>query len=57
MISVILSADSYGLWPGHDRGDVMNFLRPYPAEEIEAYPVSSLVGSPAGNSPEFIKPV
>ena len=54
---VILSVDSYTLWLGHDRGDVMDFLKPYPAEEMEAYPVSPLVGSPAGNSPEFIKPI
>ena len=54
---VILPANSYDLWLGHDRGDVMNFLKPYPAEEMEAYPVSTLAGSPAGNSPEFIKPI
>jgi putative SOS response-associated peptidase YedK len=54
---VILPVDSYDLWLGHDRRDVMNFLKPYPIEEMEAYPVSSLVGSPAGNSPDFIKPI
>ncbi len=54
---VILPPGSYGLWLGHDRSDVMNCLKPYPAEEMEAYPVSPAVGSPAGNSPEFIKPI
>jgi putative SOS response-associated peptidase YedK len=54
---VILPVDSYDLWLGHDRSDVMNFLKPYPIEKMEAYPVSPLVGSPAGNSPEFIKPI
>jgi putative SOS response-associated peptidase YedK len=54
---VILPADSYDLWLGHDGGDVSNLLKPYPIEEMETYPVSSIVGSPAGNSPEFIKPI
>jgi putative SOS response-associated peptidase YedK len=54
---VILPPDFYDLWLGNDRGAVMNFLKPYPAEEMEAYPVSPAVGSPAGNSPEFIEPI
>ncbi|MBI5876960.1 MAG: SOS response-associated peptidase [Chloroflexi bacterium] len=31
-------------------------LAPYPAREMEAYPVSRLVNSPAHNSPEIITP-
>jgi putative SOS response-associated peptidase YedK len=54
---VILPPDYYGLWLGNDVGNVTNFLRPYPTEEMEAYPVSSAIGSPAGNSPEFIDPI
>jgi putative SOS response-associated peptidase YedK len=54
---VILPVDSCDLWLGHDRCEPMNFLKPYPIEEMEVYPVSSLVGSPAGNSPEFINPI
>jgi hypothetical protein len=34
----------------------MKMLKSYPASEMEAYPVSGLVSSPANNSPECIKP-
>ncbi len=52
---VILPAGSCDLWLGHDRGDVEKLLKPYPAEEMEAYPVSSLVNSPSNNSAEYIR--
>ena len=54
---VIISPDFYGLWLGNDGKDIMNLLRPYPADEMEAYPVSRLVSSPANNSPANIEPV
>ncbi|HEY9162260.1 MAG TPA: SOS response-associated peptidase [Desulfomonilia bacterium] len=52
---VIMPPDSYDLWLGHDRVDVMNFLKPYPAEEMDAYPVSPLVNSPLNNSADCIR--
>jgi len=36
---------------------VLAMLRPYPATKMDAYPISTLVNSPANNSPEIIKPV
>jgi len=33
----------------------MNFLKPFPAEEMEAYPVSPLVNSPLNNSADCIR--
>ena len=54
---VIISPDSYGLWLGNDGKDIFKMLKPYPAEEMEAYPVSRLVSSPANNSPDNIYPV
>jgi putative SOS response-associated peptidase YedK len=37
--------------------DVLPFLVPYSAAEMEAYPVSRLVNSPENNSPDCIRPV
>ena len=54
---VILSPDSYGIWLVHESKDVLNLLKTFPAKEMEAYPVSRLVSSPASNSPEFINPI
>ena len=36
-------------------GDV-SFLRPYAAEEMEAYTVRPMVNSPKNNGPELIEP-
>jgi putative SOS response-associated peptidase YedK len=54
---VILPPDSYEAWLGNDSKDIMNLLRPYPADEMEAYPVSRFVSSPANNSSANIEPV
>jgi putative SOS response-associated peptidase YedK len=35
-------------------GDLEKLLQPYPAEEMEAYPVSRLVNSPANDNPAVI---
>ena len=35
---------------------LLKLLEPYPAEEMEAYPVSRLVNSPENNKPECIEP-
>ncbi len=40
-----------------DSADLLPLLQPYPAEEMEAYPVSTRVNSPSHNSPECIEPV
>lgn len=39
-----------------DPSALTTLLRPYPAGEMEAYPVSSLVNSPRNDSPELTEP-
>jgi putative SOS response-associated peptidase YedK len=51
---VILSRDSYESWLDPEGNEIMNLLKPYPDDEMEAYPVSRLVNSPANNSPDNI---
>jgi len=36
---------------------VLSMLRSYPAEKMDAYPISNLVNSPSNNSPDIIKPL
>jgi putative SOS response-associated peptidase YedK len=38
-----------------DHTHLLGMLKPYPAGQMEAYPVSRLVNSPKNNSPELIK--
>ncbi|PYZ91687.1 hypothetical protein CR194_18850 [Salipaludibacillus keqinensis] len=37
--------------------ELQHLLRPYPAGDMQAYPVSSAVSSPKNNDPELIKPI
>jgi putative SOS response-associated peptidase YedK len=37
--------------------DVLSFLKPYPHEEMEIYPVSTRVNSPMNNTPDCIAPL
>jgi putative SOS response-associated peptidase YedK len=56
---VILPAAAYDAWlaPGEaDPGELMPLLAPYPANEMQAYPVSTLVNNPANDSPECVLP-
>jgi len=57
---VILPIDAYALWLDQSiqSPDSLNkFLVSYPAEEMSAYPVSTLVNSPANDRAECIVPV
>ena len=36
---------------------ILSMLRPYPAQKMDAYPISTMVNSPANNSPEIINRV
>jgi putative SOS response-associated peptidase YedK len=57
---VILRPADYRHWiePGdHDAKDLLPLLATYPASEMEAYPVSTLVNSPATESAECVEPV
>jgi putative SOS response-associated peptidase YedK len=51
----ILSPEDYDLWldPNFTRSDsLQEMLKPYPAEAMKVYPVSSTVNSPKNDSPE-----
>lgn len=57
---VILHPRDYDLWLDVETADVERLkaiLGPYPAEEMEAYPVSRLVNKPAHEGPELIEPL
>ncbi len=57
---VILPPRAYSTWldsANQDSAKLISLLKPYPAEQMRAYPVSHLVNSPANNSPELIVPV
>ena len=46
---VILSPNDYDLWlepEFHGQGKLLEILKPYPAEEMTAYPVSTVVNNP-----------
>jgi putative SOS response-associated peptidase YedK len=56
---VILHPEDYEMWldPDFDeREPLTTLLRPFPAEAMEAYPVSRKVNRPANNDPEVIEP-
>ncbi len=57
---VILSREAQRAWldaTNQDIKQLMALLKPYPAEQMQAYPVSPLVNSPRNNSAECIKPI
>ena len=56
---VILPAQSYAHWLDplpHFPVDYKSLLAPYPTDEMEAFPVSTLVNSPANDKPEVVLP-
>lgn len=55
---VILAQEHEDVWLDPDNRDTQRLtalLKPYPTEEMEAYPVSTLVNSPKNDSPECIE--
>jgi putative SOS response-associated peptidase YedK len=59
-MSVILSPDDYDLWLDSEfegKEKLLSQLRPYPAELMMAYQVSTLVNSPRNESAECVEPV
>ena len=57
---VILKSEDFDHWltPEEHPGDYFQHLiKPYPAEEMEAYPVSSQVNSPANDSLSLIQAI
>lgn len=56
---VILRPDEFGLWLDrqvHDAERLTPLFTPYPADRLISYRVSTLVNSPANDSPECIEP-
>jgi putative SOS response-associated peptidase YedK len=56
---VILEPDAEARWLDHqvaDGGAVLPLLQPFPAERMEAYPVSTLVSSPQNDGPALVVP-
>lgn len=57
---VILAPQDYDLWldPQEQKPQALqHLLSPYPASQMTAYPVSTLVNSPKHNNPECIIPI
>lgn len=57
---VILKSSDYDTWLNpreKDLGKLKELLVPYPAEEMESYPVSTLVNSPKNELAELISPL
>ena len=55
---VILHQDDYSLWLDHDVRKlemVEDLLRPYPADEMASYPVSTLINSPRSQGERLIE--
>ncbi|VAW31540.1 FIG00871087: hypothetical protein [hydrothermal vent metagenome] len=56
---VIVEPEDFDLWlhpePNPEQG--LHLLRPYPADKMIAYPVSTLVNSPRNDLPDCIQPV
>jgi putative SOS response-associated peptidase YedK len=56
---VILSAAEYDQWlecRGQDVEPLQTILRPYPGDDLIAYPVSTQVNNPANETPECLAP-
>jgi len=57
---VILSRDREDSWldpANEDKEQLLSFLKPYPAEEMMAFEVSTEVNSPQHNTPSNINPI
>ena len=56
---MILPPENYGVWLDQcfaEKEALMDLLRPYPSEEMEAYPVSRRVNKPSNNEPSVLEP-
>ncbi|HVM72872.1 MAG TPA: SOS response-associated peptidase [Anaerolineales bacterium] len=56
---VILPKEAYSLWldpTPHFPVDLNSLLKPYPADDMIAYPISTLVNSPANDTPDVLVP-
>jgi putative SOS response-associated peptidase YedK len=56
---VILHPENYGVWldPGFDEKEALiDLLKPYPSNKMEAYAVSRRVNKPSNNEPSVVEP-
>jgi putative SOS response-associated peptidase YedK len=56
---VIIPREAYERWldpKEKDPGELKDLLKPYPPEEMEAFPVAKTVNSPANETDECVKP-
>ncbi len=55
---VIIPREVYDKWldPATDKAALLKMLRPFPAKELIAYPVSRKVNNPAQDIPELVEP-
>jgi putative SOS response-associated peptidase YedK len=57
---VIVAADDYSRWLDpelHNPVEIRTMLTPYPADEMKAYPISTLVNNAKNEGPELIRPM
>lgn len=56
---VVMKRPAWDTWldPEAPSGVLLSMLRPYPEDDLKAYPVSTLVNSPANDRPECILPL
>ena len=56
---VIVEPEDFDMWldPGANPEDGLHLCRPYPAEKMAVYPVSSVVNNPNNDVPECVQPV
>ena len=54
---VILPREAEAQWlaDGQPQSHYLRLLKPYPADQMDRYPVGELVNSPANNSPELLE--
>jgi putative SOS response-associated peptidase YedK len=55
---VLVSSDDYGRWLGEGQTDLPeDLLKPYPAPDMQVWPVSRIVNSALNDQPEMIEPI
>lgn len=57
---VILTEDAYQAWVNPeevDPSELQGYLKPYPGDDLQAYPVSRAVNNPSSDQPELIQKV
>lgn len=54
---LIVAPEDAPRWLDRSESDVSDLLRPYPAEEMTAYPVSTRVNSSKNDGPELVEPL